>query len=364
MSKRNAASSAVGRKRGFRAGHEHGLRMGRCQSVLDTVTPALIPLREARVLFIVQGFDAIDQGIIQGLNETVREVFVGSAPDMIRLAGECQPNLVLVMNGLHVFPPDHADHVDQVNLMGIRTAIWFADDPYFTDHTASLAPHYDYVFTHEMSCVAFYREMGCEHVYYLPLAVNTTVFKPLQVDPAYRSDICFIGNGFPNRIDLFNQLTPFLVNKKVLLAGALWDQLSQYELLKQGIKLHWVPIEESVKYYSGAKIVINVHRLTYHETYNKNSRNIPGHSINPRTYEIAACGTLQITDYRHDLDLYYLPGQEIETFLTADELIHKMKHYLKHEEERLRIAMKGLRRTVKEHRFSDRLVKLMEIVFA
>ncbi|MCY9668276.1 glycosyltransferase [Paenibacillus alginolyticus] len=364
MSKTIAVSSALGRKQGFRAGWEHGLRMGRCQSVLDTMRPAPFPLKDASVLFIVQGFDAIDQGIIQGLQETVREVFIGAAPDMLRLAGELQPNLVLVMNGLHIFPPDHSIHVDQVRLMGIRTAIWFADDPYFTDHTALLAPHYDYVFTHEMSCVPFYAEVGCQQVYYLPLAVNTTVFKPLQVDPAYRSDICFIGSGFPNRIDLFNKLTPFLASKKVLLAGSLWDQLSQYELLKHGIKLQWIPIEESVKYYSGAKIVINVHRLTYHETYNKNSRNLPGHSINPRTYEIAACGTLQITDYRYDLDQYYKPGLDIETFLNADELIQKMHFYLRHEEERLRIAIRGLRRTVQEHTFADRLVKMMEIVFA
>ncbi|OPH48683.1 spore maturation protein [Paenibacillus ferrarius] len=364
MNKRVAVSLAEGKKRGFRTGLEHGRRMGRCQSVLATLPPSTLPLREARVLFIVQGFDAIDQGIIQGLQETVREVFTATAPDMLRLAQELQPNLVLVMNGLHVFPPDHPSHVDQVREMGIRTAIWFADDPYFTDQTASLAPHYDYVFTHEMSCVAFYREMGCQQVHYLPLAVNTRVFRPLQADPAYRSDVCFIGNGFPNRIDLFNKLTPFLVNKKVLIAGALWEQLSQFERLKQSIKLQWVPIEESVKYYSGAKIVINVHRLTYDETYNKNSRNLPGHSINPRTYEIAACGTLQITDHRHDLHDFYTPGQDIETFMNAEDLIQKMSFYLGHEEERQRIAVKGLRRTIRDHTFANRLVKLMDLVFA
>ncbi|GGA05356.1 spore maturation protein [Paenibacillus marchantiophytorum] len=364
MSKKVAVRLLKGRRRGFRTGLEHGRRMGRCQSVMETTMPAPMPLREARVLFIVQGFDAIDQGITQGLQDTVREVFTATAPDMLRLADELRPNLVLVMNGLHVFPAEHTAHIDQIREMGIRTAIWFADDPYFTDQTAFLAPHYDYVFTHEMSCIAFYREMGCAQVHYLPLAVNTRVFKPLQVEPAYRSDVCFIGNGFPNRIDLFNKLTPFLKNKTVLIAGALWEQLSQFELLKKGIKLQWIPIEESVKYYSGAKIVINVHRLTYDETYNKNSRNLPGHSINPRTYEIAGCGTLQITDYRHDLQYYYTPGQDIETFMNAEELVQKMQYYLTHEDERQRIAVKGLRRTIAEHSFANRLVKLMDLVFA
>jgi spore maturation protein CgeB len=354
----------MGRKRGLQKGKEHGIRMGRCQFVTDSMSPDPLPLRDARVLFIIQGFDAIDQGIAQGLRQTVREAFTATAVDMLRLAAELGPDLVLVMNGLHVFPADHTDHVDQVRQMGIRTAIWFADDPYFTDHTVTLAPHYDYVFTHELSCVALYREIGCGQVHYLPLAVNTAVFKPMHVSPEYRSDICFIGNGFPNRIALFNELTPFLADKKVLIAGGLWDQLEGFELLKKGIKLQWIPIEESVKYYNGAKIVINVHRQTYHEMYNKNSRNIPGHSINPRTYEISGCGTLQITDHRHDLDLYYTPGYDIETYHNSDELIQKMNHYLRHEEDRLRIAIRGLRRTVNEHTFANRLVKLMDIVFA
>ena len=127
----------------------------------------------------------------------------------------------------------------------------------------------------------------------------------------------------------------------MVIAGALWDRLDHFALLKQGIKLQWVPIEESVKYYNGAKIVLNIHRPTYHETYNKNSRNIPGYSINPRTYEISGCGTLQITDYRQDLEQHYRPGHEIETFHHTVELLQKMNHYLIHEEDRLRIAMSG-----------------------
>ena len=132
---------AEGRSRGFQAGRENGIRMGRCQFALDTCNPAPIPLREASVLFIVQGiFDAIDKGIIQGLQQTVRVVYTATAADMLRLAYELKPNLVLVMNGLHVFPADHANHVDQVRQMGIRTAIWFADDPYFTDHIGHVSP--------------------------------------------------------------------------------------------------------------------------------------------------------------------------------------------------------------------------------
>ncbi|MCD1258076.1 glycosyltransferase [Paenibacillus athensensis] len=358
-----AEQAEAGRSAGQRVGMAAGRRLGRCQAVLDAAVPPPVRLREASVLFIVQGFDAIDEGIVQALQETVRQWQAATAYDMLERALALRPDLVLVLNGLHVFPPEHAAQLDELREQGIRTAVWYADDPYFTDHTADLAGHYDYVFTHEMGCLAFYRELGCAQVHYLPLAANPHVFKPLHADLSYSSDICFIGNGFPNRIELFNRLTPFLRGKKVLLAGALWERLAGYRLLESSIKLQWVPIEETVKYYNGAKIVINVHRLTYDEVFNKNSRNLPGHSVNPRTFEISACGTLQITDVRHDLYRYYTPGAEIETFVSPSELIAKISYYLAHEEERMRIALGGLRRTVEEHSYAARLTQLLDIVF-
>lgn len=363
MNMSRLVSSKEGRNKGLQLGIEHGRRMGRCQFVLDTCKPAGIPLREVSVLFIPQGFDAIDTGIIEGLQQTVRVVHTATATDMLRLAAELRPNLVLVMNGLHVFPADHAAHIDAIRRMGIRTAIWFADDPYFTDYSTPLAPHYDYVFTHEMSCIPLYQGAGCQQVHYLPLASSQSLFKPMQVGHEYRSDVCFIGVGFPNRIALFNTIAPYLVGRKVILAGPLWHQLQHFSQFKNGIHLQGVPMRESVNYYNGAKIVLNMHRLTYDATYNKNSRNLPGLSINPRTYEISGCGALQITDRRSDLANYYTPGHDIETFDHPNELIHKINHYLIHEEERLRIATNALRRTILEHTYAARLAKLLDIIF-
>jgi len=363
MRMKSAAEQAeAGRAAGQRVGMAAGWRLGRCQAALDRAVPPPVRLREASVLFIVQGFDAIDEGIVHALQETVAHWQAATAYDMLERALALRPDLVLVLNGLHVFPPEHAAQLDELRGQGIRTAVWYADDPYFTDYTAELALHYDFVFTHEMGCLAFYRELGCEQVHYLPLAANPHVFKPQHADLSYSTDVCFIGNGFPNRIELFDRLVPFLRGKKVLLAGALWERLAGYRLLERSIKLQWIPIEETVKYYNGAKIVINVHRLTYDEVFNKNSRNLPGHSINPRTFEISACGTLQMTDVRHDLSRYYTPGEDIETFASPEELIGKMQYYLTHEEARMRIALRGLRRTVEEHSYAARLMQLFEIV--
>jgi spore maturation protein CgeB len=358
-----ASAVATGRANGYRIGREHGLRLGACQAALQQCPPVNPAVRLCRVLYVPQGFDAIDLGIVNGLRLVASESFTAPANEMVSRAMELRPDLVLVLNGLHNFPAEHPEHLQQLRALGVKTAVWFADDPYFTDQTVPLAAHYDYVFTHELSCVALYRETGCLQSHYLPLAADHSVFRPQHVDPSYQTDVCFIGSGFPNRLALFDRLAPFLNGKRVLLAGSLWDQLVNYKSFKDGIRLQWTPIEETAKYYNGAKIVINVHRPTFHSVYSRNSRNMPGKSVNPRTFEMAACGSLQITDVRDDLTSYFTPGLEIETFTSAAELERKIAYYLKHEERRRIIAVNGFRRSLREHTFASRLARLLDIVF-
>ncbi len=122
-------------------------------------------------------------------------------------------------------------------------------------------------------------------------------------------------------------------------------------------------MEEVVQYYNGAKIVLNIHRTTENDSDNKNSLGAAGSSINPRTYEISACGAFQLTDLRDDLPQYYTPGVEIEAYSSPHEAMQKMIYYLSHEQERVQIAMNGLNRTLREHTYLDRIHRLLNLTF-
>ncbi|UUZ89570.1 glycosyltransferase [Paenibacillus sp. P25] len=320
-----------------------------------SIAPSVPAVRDIKVLYIPQGFEAIDNGVASALRQAVREVVVGSPRTMLALAEEHRPDLVLVLNGLHVFPEDHLEQVERIREHGIRTAIWFADDPYFTDYTVDIAPKYDIVITHEQGCVPFYWALGRQRVYYLPLAANVQLFRPLPSGPEYQYDICFIGNAFWNRAAFFDRIAPYLAEKRVMIAGGVWNRMRRFKLLKPHIRDGWMPVEETVKFYSGAKIVINLHRDWESPEDSKNKRKIPAQSINPRTYEISACGTLQLTDVRDDLTRYYIPGEDLDVYHSPEELVEKIEHYLRHEELRRTIAYNGLRRTLKEHSFETRI---------
>lgn len=346
----------------YRAGYKEGYRYGCCSAVLSRVPHFSPAIRNLRVLYVTQGFDGIDGGVSEALRKLVHVCIIASPESMLQEAMNHRPDLVLVMNALHVFPPDHAEQISQIKQMGIYTAVWFVDDPYFSDDTVSLSLQYDEVFTHELGSVSFYQEIGCSHVHYLPLASNPEMFRPLHVAPEYQNDICFIGNAFWNRVELFDQLAPYLEDKKVMIAGGHWDRLEHCSQLSRAIRHGWIPVEETVSYYNGAKIVINMHRPTTAGQDNRNGINLAGRSINPRTYEISGCGTLQITDLREDLISYYRPGYDIETFTDAAELQSKIDYYLKHEEERQLIAWRSLWTTHQYHTYIDRLSRLLDII--
>ncbi|MNI92288.1 Spore protein YkvP [compost metagenome] len=106
-----------------------------------------------------------------------------------------------------------------------------------------------------------------------------------------------------------------------------------------------------------------MHRSPIAESVNNNTIGVTASSPNPRTFEIAACGTLQLVDVREDLASFYTPGVEIETYSTSDELMQKVNFYLTHEKERQEIALRALEKTYRDHTYSNRIHQMFEYIF-
>ena len=165
-----------------------------------------------KVLYIYpmrgETYFVINQGIIEGLRTMVSELYTANFDqDVVELSAKIMPDLLLVLLG-DAFP---IEKVMAIRSMGIKTAVWFTDDPYYTDVTSSIAPYYHYVFTQEISCVSYYQLLGCPQVHYLPLAVNTKVFLNQQNKEENEKsiDVCFMGAGWNNRIILFDKIAEY-----------------------------------------------------------------------------------------------------------------------------------------------------------
>ncbi|WP_281889210.1 glycosyltransferase [Paenibacillus sp. YYML68] len=350
---------------GYRSGSECGYHLGRCEAVMRKLPPSQLAWWDVRLLYITSGkgypYSPLDDSIIVALRALVRQLDVMTPSEpYVEYAIQTKPDVVLVLDGLNI----DTGHMDTIRSHGIRTAVWLTDDPYYTDLTLPLVLHFDTVFTLELSCVDFYRRHGSRDVHYLPFAANPAIFRPKPALASHRYEVSFIGSAYWNRVAIFDQLAPYLARRRSYICGIWWDRLKAYSQLSSSIALNkWMSAEETSLYYNGTKIVINLHRATDDDTFNHNSRLISAVSPNPRTFEIAACGTLQLTDIRHDIARFYKPGEEIVTYGSAEELLQKLDYYLHHEEERRRIALNALKRTMTEHTYATRMAQMLRILF-
>jgi Uncharacterized protein conserved in bacteria len=356
---------AEARRGGSELGFKHGRWLGLCEAVLQKAAPAFQKL-PIKVLYVTTGkgfpYSPLDEGIHNSLTALAERVVLATPKeDVVSIAAFERPDLVLALDGM-----DFAvDQVKRLRDMGIHTAIWFTDDPYYTDITSRLAPHYESVFTLERNCVPFYQQLGCNRVYNLPLGVYPGYYRPRNPRIGLRGDVCFVGTAFWNRVQVFHELLPRLESRVFRISGIWWDRLPEYDRWKNRIELgKWMAAVETAEYYNAHRVVINVHRAPYDETFNQNSARVSAVSPNPRLFEIAACGTLQIVDQRDDITQYYEAGSEIVTYSSPEQLAELIDYYLDHEQEREQIALRALHRTIRDHSYESRLARLLELALS
>lgn len=355
----------LGKIEGYQAGWNAGFRIGRAQQVYKNHMNNNIKKHPQRVLYVTSGigvpYPLLDESIIDALQNLVSKLIVASPADPIeQVAEQHSVDLMLALNGV-VLP---LDQVDAVRQKGIKTAIWFTDDPYYTDWTIEIAPHYDYIFTLEINCVSLYRKIGCKHVYYLPFAMNPKIFYPQYVEYPSQLDVAFVGTAYWNRVKAIDKMATFLKKKSFLISGWWWDRLQNYSSLKPFIQLdEWMSGEQTALCYNRARMIINMHRESDDVTINHNGLKLPADSINPRTFEISGCHTLQLIDHRSELSQFYIPDKEVVVYHSVQELEELIEYYLNHTEEMQEIAYRGFKRTIRDHTYIHRLEALLNHIF-
>lgn len=314
------------------------------------------------ILFVQSGipfyYPSLEMSIYNALKKAVQTVTMVSSKEAIKTAIKTKPDFILVLHGLH---PDFNQVMPMLKDYGFKTGLWLTDDPYYSDLTQHIVPQYDYVFTQDSGIIDFYKKIGCNHVFYIPLASDPSIYKPAHNNVSYLYDITFLGTAFENRLSFIDSIAHYLKQKNTCIVGYGWEELQNYELLKDKIKLKALgTYEESLQYYTSTKVNINMHRTTQDQTLNCNSLQIEAHSINNRTFEIANSCAFQLTDVRCNLMKHYTLGSEIETFHSPTEFITKAEYYLAYEKKRLQIATNAYKRTLRKHTYNHRIRQLLD----
>ncbi|MCK5347709.1 MAG: glycosyltransferase, partial [Candidatus Heimdallarchaeota archaeon] len=87
-----------------------------------------------------------------------------------------------------------------------------------------------------------------------------------------------------------------------------------------------------------------------------------GDAGNMRLFETTGTGSFLLTEYHKNINRYFEPGTEIETFEDSTEMLEKIKYYLEHPEEREAIARNGQERCLKQYSMEVRTAEFNKIV--
>lgn len=185
------------------------------------------------------------------------------------------------------------------------------------------------------------------NLHYLPLFVNTNVYKNLNLKPI--NDIMFAGRlTYRNRLETILSI----IEKFPALKIALYcypehfvEAISELpknkrERIKSFYKGFLVNDSAIAKEINRSKIILNF-------------TSQPVSHLNHRVFEVLACEKFLLTDYRIELKELFTPGKDIVYYRNIEDLCKKIHNYLKNPESFKDIIKEG--RLTIENKYTGRL---------
>ncbi|HYW86950.1 MAG TPA: glycosyltransferase [Chloroflexota bacterium] len=250
---------------------------------------------------------------------------------------------VFVISGMYF----HPDVLELLHRARLRTCVLLTESPYEDAAQARLAALVDVVWTTERTSA---QPLGAGYVRhaYDPLRHHPDALD-FEKTPAH--DVVFVGTGFQERIA---ELAAVDWTGIDLGLYGNWSLLGSRHPLRNYLRSGPVSNDVAVQLYRRARIGLNLYRTS--QTYGRAGEHVAGaQSLNPRAYELAACGVFQVSDYRAESDETF--GDSVPTF-TPGHLEDTLRAYLLDSPAR-RYAARQAREKVAPHTFAARAAQLV-----
>lgn len=288
-----------------------------------------------------------------------------------RIVKERQVDSVFFINGEWLVEP----LFNELHDLKVKVAGWMVDDPYISNFSLKVGQYCDFVFTVEKNMLAAYKKEAGKVAIFLPLGINPQIHKKISPVPAqFQSSISHIGFPFPGsyRVEIIKEVLREFIEEKITIIGAgfghTWAEFLKGEVpapkIKEAVFDKWVGIDEFARYVNGTQIFLNIHRDDFElENFSYNRRKIASLSPAEKVFAVAGCGTFQIVDDRRPyLAEFFEIGREIVTFSSFADLKEKIKFYLKHPDERQKIADRAYEKVHRQHTYDRRIKKILEVI--
>lgn len=264
---------------------------------------------------------------------------------LLERAARFAPDVVLTMMGNQLSPKTVARLRKRVNA---PIVCWCQDHLGTLGRQYLLGAEYDAVFLKDRYMHDLFSNMiKGTPFFYLPEACNPRVHRSLELTQEefarYGCEVMIFGSLYYYRQAILQRLDQFDLKR--------WGNAPAW-MVNRLSKSHVGPdivLDDKVKAVRAARIALNP--LHYAEV----------NSLNCRAFELAGCGAFQLITHKPVLSEHFTPGVELDSFHSVDELIDKVRHYLRHPETAAEMARRGQIRAHREHTYEARLRVILRV---
>lgn len=264
---------------------------------------------------------------------------------VVGVAAEWRPDLVIALAQAPLTQPA----LEGLSSLGATTAFWFVENVRVLPYWRDVVSHYHHVFAIQPGAVLDQmRAAGARHVHYLPMACDPRLHRPLTLagdDARFASPVSFAGAPYLNRRHILGAVADLGLR----LWGEGWERTP---LASRVGEVGRFDLQQMLKIFSGSGVNLNVHSADHVTGLDP----APDY-VNPRTFELAACGAFQLVDHREPLGELFTEDETV-TFRSVREMRHLTEHYLAHPEERQAIASRARARATAEHTYDHRVAEI------
>ena len=266
---------------------------------------------------------------------------------VVGVAAEWRPDLVIALAQAPLTQPA----LEGLSSLGATTAFWFVENVRVLRYWRDVVSHYHHAFTIQPGAVLDQmRAAGARHVHYLPMACDPRLHQPLTLagdDTRFASPVSFAGAPYLNRRHILGAVADLGLR----LWGEGWERTPLASLLGEVGRFD---LQQMLKVFSGSGVNLNVHSADHVTGLDPD----PDY-VNPRTFELAACGAFQLVDHREPLGGLFTEDETV-TFRSVREMRQLTEHYLARPEERQAIASRARARATTEHTYDRRVAEIFK----
>lgn len=207
---------------------------------------------------------------------------------------------------------------------------------------------YDIAFTTKSQNVDRYRALGQSNAHFIPSAFEPSVHRPIAAAESRLDEtfaVSFIGTYDDSRLAWLQSAGW----ERMHVWGDGWRRFPNYESLKGRIHPQAIYFHEFADVCSRSLCSLGLLREEAEDRHTQ------------RTFEIPACGTLQLAPRNDEIRTFFDENREIVLFDTPEELRDKIDFYLRNDSERERIARAGYERCLRDgHSYASRVTTMLD----